>query len=185
MRHDHVHGRKDRDELPVHPFRRIRAFELLGILLVRKQPPQNTVAAMDVAFQRRNDRCAARNPFLRNELFAVPTAFPEHQLPEPRHVARGEMHVVGEMFRHLRVARQLVARTVEILHAQRLRQIALQRVENVQPRLLRENRSRDIEVPIVVNKSRAVGRRSSLVFLAFGDAPRIRRGMIDARTRRD
>src|SRR5687767_15777578 len=59
---------------------------------------------------------------------------------------RSEVHVIREVLRPARVARLPMRRPIEILHADRLREIRFERVVDVATRLLLENGAERVEV---------------------------------------
>src|SRR5687768_15239752 len=131
-------------------------------------PPEIAVAPWALApargvhlGNRRERLCDFVDPRARCHLPASPIAFAQHQVPDARHVARREVHVICEVLRSARVARFLMRGTIEILHAERLYEIRLERVVDVATRFFLENRAERVEVPVAVKIVRAGLLRSS------------------------
>src|SRR4029453_12312003 len=104
----------------------------------------------------RDDAGGLRHPVAWNDLLAVPAALVEHQQPDARHVARREENRVRRMDRSRGVAFLLLEVAPEVLHADRARELLLERVVDVPLRLLLEDRPQDVEVPVGVELVRAV-----------------------------
>jgi hypothetical protein len=64
-------------------------------------------------------------------LAAFPVAPAQHEIPKARHVARREEHVVGEVHRARRISHLPLRGSIEVLHANRTREVALERVVDV------------------------------------------------------
>src|SRR5258708_37746860 len=86
-------------------------------------------------------------PIARDHLLPVPVSFAEHELADARHVAGGKMDRVGGDDGFLRITLFLLQRAIEILHAERVREVALQSVVDILTGHLLESRPRRLEVP--------------------------------------
>ena len=108
----------------------------------------------------------------------------EHEQADARHVAHREVHVIGHVLRARRVAGLPLDLPVEVLHADRPREVGLDGVVDVPPGQLLEDGAGGVEVPVVVEVVRARLLRAPRR-RAVGGVAGVRRRVIDTRPRGD
>ena len=74
----------------------------------------------------------------------------QHQQTESRHVARGKIHLVLIEIRVRGAVAFALARAIEVLHADRSREVGFERVIDVAPGQLLEGGAGGVEVPVLI-----------------------------------
>jgi hypothetical protein len=114
-------------------------------------PPRSAAPRLGIHLVHRRDRARAlADPRAWHDLPAVPVAIAQHQVADARHVTHGEVHVIGAVDGAGGVAGAAVQLAPEVLHAQWLYQLALQRVVDAAAGELLEDRAEHVEVPVAV-----------------------------------
>ena len=89
----------------------------------------------------------------------LPLALAQHEVPEARHVARREAHLVLRKPGLRQVVHLRLTPAIEVLHAEWTCEIALERVVDVLPRQRFERGAGGVEVPVLVLEVRARAER--------------------------